>query len=149
MIYIDDIHDLSPGEIVNVLLDENAQPIQFHLPMLATFGDRPVIEIPYDYLLAAYAGELFHAVADKMTYDYVAPFGEDTCIPFTLYFSNIEGMAQAIFEATILFYNTWPGQELVRCWESIDAFEQQIKKTPENVVCRDFVRTYLEYKGKV
>ena len=149
MIYIDDIYDLSPGEIVNVLLDENQQPIKLQLPIIATFGYLVPEHIPYDYLQAAYAGELFHAVADKMTYDYVAPFGEDTCIPFTLYFSNIEGMAQAIFEATLLFYNTWPGEELVRCWESIDAFEQQIKKTPENVVCRDFVCTYLEYKDKV
>ena len=143
MIEIQDLEGLDKEGIINLILKQKSQEIDFYIYKDTQQFFSENMDIAIDYANLAYSGQLLYDITDKFEYEEVSPvMGGD--VLFKIKYKNIEDLANVLLEISYGYVNDEDDEsnfpELASSYID-DAAEGLIPK----VACPYFVEVYKEF----
>jgi hypothetical protein len=142
MIEIQDISNATIDDLVNLLLDEKAQPFEIYVPKSTQLFASSSEEIAIDYAMLAFAGQKLNEVSDEFSYYYVSPSDHDSVL-FKIKAKDIRQLAEALLFISYGYNNEF--EDEIYYWGEIDDFIEKVKNGEIIPICPDFIKDHQEY----
>lgn len=143
MLDLQELQNLTEGQIVELLLKQNLQPFEIYIPKSTQkyFSDPESIAIEYAEL--AYAGQRLSDISDSFEYEEVKPEDHESVL-FKISISDLKKLAGTLLEISYGYINDSPDEEFIYA-ELVEEFLGDVEDSKIVPVCPYFIEVYKEF----